>query len=122
MTVESQQQGEASITEDTAAIAGMVPRSPSEIRPTQHFLRRFSSNHGPSSETRRAPPITGDVVHQCITEGVVSHGQNGAICYETHVDGHLWRVVVGFDPEPVVITAYVPGVHGATEYGGVADD
>lgn len=98
--------------------SGEIPRDPAAARPTEHFLRRYSRAHGRASETRSDPPITGAVIRQCITDGVVSHGRDGAICYEADVGRHTWRLVVGFDPDPVVITAYVPGVHGTEKYGG----
>lgn len=89
-----------------------VPRDPSAIRPTEHFLRRYSNEYGTSHETRRDPEITGDVIETCIREGTISPGEGRALLYETEVDGHEWRLIVGFKDGPVAVTAYVPGVHG----------
>lgn len=110
-------------TDKTAAQAGQTTsnydvrfeptRDPAQVRSSEHFLRRFSSDHGYSSETRRDPEITADVVRTCIQEGEISSGGGHTLRYETEIDGHEWRLVIGYKTgQPVAVTAYVPGVHG----------
>lgn len=99
-------------TQRLAVIEQNPPRTPAAIHPTEHFLRRFSNKHGTSSETRRNPAITGEVVEACIREGTISPGEGRSLLYESVVDGYEWRLVVGFnDGAPVAVTAYVPSIH-----------
>lgn len=88
------------------------PRNPEDIHTTEHFLRRFSNDHGASCETRRNPEITGEIIETCIVDGDISPGNGRSLLYETEIDGYEWRLVVGFETgAPVAVTAYCPSVH-----------
>lgn len=94
------------------------PRDPEQIAPSEHFLRRFSNEYGPSHETRREPEITSEVVEACVLEGTISPGHGETLLYETEIDGYEWRLVVGFnDHTPVAVTAYCPSIHRGCNRG-----
>lgn len=104
---------------DANAPAGFS-RRPEAYRPTEHFLVRYSPNHGSERETRLNPQITSEVIETCITEGTLREGHSGRWRLEADVDGYRWRLVVAIhaDSSNAVLTALVPGVHDDGDHEG----
>lgn len=89
---------------------GELPRDPSAYRATDHFVYRFNN--------RTDPEITGDVIKAAITEGTIVPERAAAAnrwVFEVGVDHVQWRLVVGYDGEWRVLTAYSPQLHDAED-------
>lgn len=73
-----------------------LSRDPADYAPTDHFVIRSQRCYGPISETRAAPPITGDVVETCITRGEVrsTGAESGRFELVADVHGREWRLVI----------------------------
>lgn len=102
-------------------IAGMhVSRDPADYSPSRHLMIRWHRECGPARETRTSPPITGDVVKTCITEGVLDRDPSGPdrVRFVANVDGHEWRLIARITPKGTneVLSAFVPGKHQPTEF------
>lgn len=109
---------------DTATeqrIAGMlVSRDPSDYSPRRHFLIRAKRECGPPRETRTDPPITGDVIRSCITDGSIERDPSGPdrARFVTDVDGYSWRLIARLTVKGTneVLSAFVPGKHQPSEF------
>lgn len=92
-------------------------RDPGDYSPTNHFLCRLSDGYGPASEIRINPPITSEVIAECIRNGELRPGHGGRWLLETEVDGYEWRLVVSIDGDQrLVQSAVVPGVHTPSDH------
>lgn len=85
-----------------------VVRNPADYTPTDHFVIRARRSYGPIAETRTAPPITGDVIETCISEGETKRVRNGCVKFSARVSGDEWHLVTHGRK---VLTAYAPEHH-----------
>lgn len=90
-----------------------VSRDPSDYAAADHLLIRYHRGAGPTSETRTNPPITGDVIRQCIEGGEIKEAHDGCIIYSELVDGIDWWLIANPDTREV-LTAYAPEYHEHT--------
>lgn len=97
-----------------------VSRNPADYSPTRHFLIRYRRECGPARETRTAPPITGDVIRKCITQGALDRDPSGPdrVRFVANVDDHEWRLIARITDQGTneVLSAFVPFRHQPTEF------
>lgn len=95
-----------------------VSTEPSDYAPTDHFLIRWKWECGRPAATRTNPPITPEVVRECITGGTVRDAEDDCKKFVAEVDGHTWHLVFNDDR---VVTAFVAGQHVGLDGSGGTD-
>lgn len=87
-----------------------VSRDPGDYAAADHLLIRYHRGAGPTSETRTNPPITGDVIRQCIEDGDLKPGHDDCVVFAERVEGVDWQLIANPHTREA-LTAYAPEFH-----------